>query len=232
MTGLELRTEYVHGIGKYYGAVEGSDQHKELIDWYNRLADLPCGLPRGHKMSYTDDWCVATAVAIAVKMDLTDIIHPECSCSRAIEMYKAEGRFTANRNYVPQTGDFLVFDWQGNGDPDHWATVVRVTGTTIRIIEGNMDNRVWHRDVEIGDSRIYGYCLPDYAAKADKEESDMAKFKDVKAGTYYADKVERAAELGLMAGLSDDEFGVGQPVTREQLATVVVKLYEVLSGQK
>ena len=38
-----------------------------------------------------------------------------------------------------------------------------------------------------------------------------------------------AAELGLMAGIAEDEFGVGQPVTREQLATVVVKLYEILS---
>ena len=231
MTELELRNDYVHGIGKYYGAVEGDERHRMLIDWYNRLVDLPCGLPRGYEMTYSADWCIATAVAVAVQMSLTDIIHPECSCSRAIEMYEAEGRFTRDKNYVPQPGDFLIYDWQSDADPDHWATVVRVEGNLIRTIEGNMDNRVGHRDVPIGDELIYGYCLPNYAAKAGKEETDMSKFKDVKDGTYYADKVDRAAELGLMVGLSEDEFGVGQPVTREQLATVVVKMYELLGGK-
>ena len=61
-----------------------------------------------------------------------------------------------------------------------------------------------------------------------EEVNNMSKFKDVKDGAWYAEEVERAAELGLMVGISEDEFGVGQPVTREQLAAVAVRLYDAL----
>ena len=54
------------------------------------------------------------------------------------------------------------------------------------------------------------------------------RFKDVRDGAWYAEEVERAAELGLMVGISENEFGVGQPVTREQLAAVAVRLHDAL----
>lgn len=224
MTEKELRELFVKSLGVYYGATEGDERHRELIDYYNTLKPLP----RGYLMTYTADWCVAFTVAVAVKLGMTDIVFPECSCTKEIELYKAVGRFTKDKHYRPQPGDFLIFDWKPGTGPDHWATVVRVTGNTIRTIEGNMGDKVWHRDVQIGDERIYGYCLPDYAGMAEKEET-MSKFKDVPDGKWYTKPIEKAAELGLMAGIAEDEFGVGQPVTREQLATVVVKLYEKLS---
>lgn len=223
MTEMELRELFVKSLGVYYGAAEGDERHREIIDYYNTLKPLP----RGYFMTYSADWCVAFAVAVAVKLKMTDIIFPECSCTKEIQLYKAVGRFTDDKHYVPKPGDFLIFDWNPGSGPDHWATVVRVTGDVIRTIEGNMGDKVWHRDVKIGDERIYGYCLPDYAAKAGKEEP-MSKFKDVPDGKWYSKPIEKAAELGLMAGISETEFGLGQPVTREQLATVVVKLYEAL----
>lgn len=225
MTEMELRELFVKSLGVYYGATEGDERHREIIDYYNTLKPLP----RGYFMTYSADWCVAFAVAVAVKLKMTDIVFPECSCTKEIELYKAAGRFTKDKHYRPQPGDFLIFDWNPGSGPDHWATVVRVTGNTIRTIEGNLGDKVWHRDVEIGDERIYGYCLPDYAAKAGKEEP-MSRFKDVPDGKWYTKPIEKAAELGLMAGVSETEFGLGQPVTREQLATVVVKLYEKLKA--
>ena len=228
MTEQELREQFVTSLGAYYGVAEGSERHRELIDWYNRLSPLP----RGYKMTYTADWCVAAAVAIAVKLELTDIVFPECSCTKEIELYKAVGRFTNNKNYRPQAGDFLIFDWKPGSGPDHWATVVRVTGNTIRTIEGNMGDKIWHRDVEIGDGRIYGYCLPDYAGKAAKLTPPGRRFQDVPEGKWYTAPVQKAAELGLMAGISDTEFGLGQTVTREELAAVAVRLYESLKGEQ
>lgn len=61
-----------------------------------------------------------------------------------------------------------------------------------------------------------------------EEVESMSKFNDVKDDAWYAESVERAAELGLMVGISENEFGVGQPVTREQLAAVAVRLYDAL----
>lgn len=58
----------------------------------------------------------------------------------------------------------------------------------------------------------------------------MSKFADVQDGSWYAESVNRAQELGLMVGVSEDKFGVGEPVTREQLAAVVVRLYDKLKN--
>ena len=56
----------------------------------------------------------------------------------------------------------------------------------------------------------------------------VRRFKNVPADAWHADAVEKCAELGLMVGVAEDKFGVGEPVTREQLATVMVRLYEAL----
>lgn len=211
MTELELRNLYVETARSCYGIREGSARHRELIDLYNSLNPLP----RGYRMTESDDWCLMFAVSIAVKLGLTDIIFPECSCIRAKAMYQAAGRWTGDRSYVPQPGDFLLFDWQPNASPDHWATVVRVTGDTIRTIEGNMGNRVWHRDVKIGDSRIHGYCLPDYAAKAGKEVEDVARFDKVEELPEYArPTIGKLVENGILKGDEHGDLNLSEDMMR------------------
>ena len=216
MTEQELRKVYVAELESYLGAREGDDRHRELIGLYNSLPVLP----RGYRMTYTADWCVATAVAVAVKLGLTDIIHPECSCTRAMELYRAEGRFRKERDFVPQIGDFLIYDWEGNADPDHWGTVVRVTGRKILVIEGNMNDQVGYREVFIGDGRIYGYCLPDYGRLA------KAGFSDVAEDAWYAEAVEYCARRGLMQGRGNGLFVPEEPVTRAELAEVLMRLHQ------
>ena len=213
MTELELRKRYVSELETYLGAVEGDPKHRELIDWYNRQEKLP----RGYRMTYTADWCVATAVAVAVKLGWTDIILPECSCTRAIELYRVRERFLQDRNYVPEIGDFLIYDWQSDHDPDHWGTVAEIQGMKMRIIEGNMADRVAYREVEIGDQRIYGYCLPDYGSRAG--------FSDVAEDAWYAEAVNYCRRNGLMFGKGDDIFDPEGPVTRGELAAVAMRLH-------
>lgn len=230
MTELELRNLYIDTARSYYGAEQGSAQHRELLEYYNSNPNLP----RDYRMTVNDPWCAATVSAVALRLGLEGIIFPECSCSRMIRLYQSAGRWQEADSYIPEPGDLILYDWDDNGtgdctgDPDHIGIVARVEAGVIQVIEGNMDSRVWARNVPVDGKHIRGYCLPDYADLAGKEEP-MSKFKDVKDGTYYAEPVEKAAELGLMVGVSADEFGVGQPVTREQLATVIVKLYELLS---
>lgn len=48
-------------------------------------------------------------------------------------------------------------------------------------------------------------------------------FKDVKTGSWYNDSVAWAAGLGVTNGKSDDTFGTGEPVTREQIATFLYR---------
>lgn len=230
MTELELRTHFVDTARSFYGAEKGSAKHLEILAVYNSQEVLP----RGYRMTVSDPWCATFVSAMAIKCGLTGIIPTECSCTKMIEQHKAMGTWQEKDSYVPQPGDLIIYDWEdsGSGDntgaPDHIGIVVRVTDGVIRVIEGNMYSAVWHRDVKVDGHAIRGFCVPDFAAMAEKEVETVKKFKDVPEGKYYSDAVEQAAELGLMNGVSDDEFGVGQPVTREQLATVMVRLYEKL----
>ncbi len=46
-------------------------------------------------------------------------------------------------------------------------------------------------------------------------------FTDVKAGAWYADAVEWMYQNGYTAGISEDEYGVGRYITRQDLMTLV-----------
>ncbi|MBR4880806.1 MAG: S-layer homology domain-containing protein, partial [Clostridia bacterium] len=50
---------------------------------------------------------------------------------------------------------------------------------------------------------------------------EESPFKDVKLGQWYAPAVEWARQTGIVAGLSADTFGIGKPVTREQIARLL-----------
>ena len=59
-------------------------------------------------------------------------------------------------------------------------------------------------------------------AKAGKPEVTLTgRFTDVDADRWYAKAVEWAAEKGYVAGYPDGRFGVGDAVTREQLAVIL-----------
>lgn len=230
MTESELRSLYVDVARSYYGAVQGDTKHKEIVDIYNSHKPLA----RSYPLKYTDHWCAGFVSAMAIKCGLTDIIPTEVGCGKMIDLFKKIGSWQENDAYIPKPGDVIFYDWSdsGSGDnttsPDHVGIVVRVTDDVIRVIEGNMDRRVWHRDVPVNGKYIRGFGVPNFAAKTEEEKKNTSKFKDVKDGAWYAEEVERAAELGLMVGVSETEFGVGQPVTREQLAAVAVRLYDSL----
>jgi len=51
-------------------------------------------------------------------------------------------------------------------------------------------------------------------------------FTDVSAGSWYADLVETAYELGLVNGIGEDSFGPDVKINREQLAVMVYRLYQ------
>lgn len=230
MTESELRSFYVDTARSYYGAVQGDVVHKEIVDIYNSHKPLA----RSYPLKYIDHWCAGFVSAMAIKCELTDIIPTEVGCGKMIDLFKKLGCWQENDAYVPNPGDVIFYDWSdsGSGDnttsPDHVGIVVRVTDGVIRVIEGNMGGKVWHRDVPVNGKHIRGFGVPDFAAKADEQEMNPGRFKDVRDGAWYAEEVERAAELGLMVGISENEFGVGQPVTREQLAAVAVRLYDAL----
>ena len=223
MSEKAIRQRVVAEAVELIGIKEGTAEHKRIVDTYNTLPKLP----RGYKLGYDDAWCAATMSFLGIVLGITDVILPECSCGRMIELYKAQGRWMEADDYVPSPGDLVMYDWDAKsgectGAPDHVGLVEKVEDKTVTVIEGNYDNQVKRRQIVVEYVKIRGFCLPDYG-------SLVQRFTDVDPGAWYADDVERAAALGLMEGIGGGKFEPERAVTRAELAAVAVRLHEKLN---
>ena len=164
MTGKEIRKIVVDKANSYLGCKESNGSHKKIIDLYNSHKPLA----RGYAVKYTDEWCATFVSAVSIACGMTDIMPTECSCSKMIELYKKLGRWQESDAYVPSPGDLIMYDWEdsGRGDntgiPNHVGIVLAVNGTTITVIEGNKNESVAYRAINVNGKYIRGYCLPDY----------------------------------------------------------------------
>lgn len=177
MTEKQIRQKFVETAEAYLGCKESDGSHKKIIDLYNTQKPLP----RGYAVQYTDEWCATFVSAIGVELGWTDIILPECSCNKMIELYKAAGRWQERDDYIPAPGDLLLYDWQDNGrgdntgSADHIAVVVAIIGGTLNVIEGNKHGAVEYRALRVNNRYIRGYCLPDFASKVTPEAANDKK---------------------------------------------------------
>lgn len=171
MTEKEIRAKVVEAAKSWYGCKESNGSHKPIIDLYNSCKPLA----RGYAVKYTDAWCATFVSAVAIKAGLTDIIPRECGCGEYIKLAKNMGIWVENDAYVPQSADIILYDWDDNGvgdntgNPDHIGIVVSVSGSTIKVIEGNMSNAVGYRNLEVNGKFIRGFVTPKYSSKATQE---------------------------------------------------------------
>ena len=206
------------------GIKEGTEEFEEKIRGvYN--AQKP--LPRGHRLSKTDPWCAAFVTVVGILAQISDIILPECSCSKMIELYKAKGQWMEADGYDGQVGDILMWDWQDNGvgdctgAPDHVGILVEKNGDDWKVAEGNYDNQAKLRPVRRDQIGIRGWCLPDYA-------SLVQRFADVGPNAWYAEAVNEAARLGIVQGTGGGKFEPERAVTRAEAAAMCVRLAKLL----
>lgn len=168
MTEKQLRDMLVRVAVDWLGYEESNGSYKNIIDIYNACKPLS----RGYKVKYTDEWCATFASAVAIVAGLTDIIPKECSCEKQIELFKKLGAWVEADTYTPKAGDYIYYDWHDNGKgdnkgyADHVGIVVSVSGSTIKVIEGNKDEAVAYREIKVNAKYIRGYGVPKYASKA------------------------------------------------------------------
>lgn len=129
----------------FFGCKESDGSHKKIIDIYN--ADKP--LARGYPMKYTDAWCACFVSVVSIRGGALAVMPKEVGCGKMIELYQKLGRWQENDAYVPAPGDVVFYDWNDGPNyaatdntaaPDHVGIVVSVTGSTIKVIEGNMSS--------------------------------------------------------------------------------------------
>lgn len=164
----ELRLSIVQTAESRLGSNEADGTHQEIIDLYNSHEPLA----QDYAVTYEDNWCATFGSAVAIQLELTDIIPTECGCERQIGLWQEMGRWEENDNYLPLPGDYIYYAWDEGFDlgdctgwADHVGIVVGTAGPFIKVIEGNKDDQVTYRIILRGDYQIRGFGLPDYESR-------------------------------------------------------------------
>lgn len=138
----------------WIGKKESDSSHKEIINIYN--AHTP--LARGYKVQYTDAWCATFVSAVFIKLGVFDFL--ECGCQEMIQKMKNAGLWQGK--VCHGAGDIIFYDWNGDGAAQHVGIVENLSGRTVTVIEGNYNDAVGRRTIDIGSASIIGYGRPIY----------------------------------------------------------------------
>lgn len=147
----------------WIGYSEANGKHKMIIDVYNSHKPLA----RNYKVKPTDEWCDTFVSACAIKAGAVDIIGTECGCEKHVAIFKKKGIWIEDGTTKPQVGDIIVFNWDDSKQPndgysDHIGFVEQVSGNTIICIEGNLNEKVGRRTINVGWGYIRGFARPKY----------------------------------------------------------------------
>ena len=164
------RNAYIRQMQSWAGLKESDGSFRIVIDTYNSglAAAVQRWGTRNVRMQYDWAWCACTVSAAAMAAGVADIVPIEISCPYMIEEAKRAGIWVENDAYVPTPGDIIMYDWQdsGVGDnqglADHVGMVERVNGNQLTIIEGNRNDSVSRRTIQINSMYIRGYIVPNF----------------------------------------------------------------------
>lgn len=148
----------------WLGYSEANGKFVEILNVYNSHKPLA----RGYKIKTTDEWCDAYVSAVAIKAGAVDLIGTEVGCEKHIEIFKKKGIWIEDGSVKPQVGDIILFNWDdttqpNNGGADHIGIVEQQYGNTIVCIEGNRNEAVARRTINVGWGYIRGFARPKYA---------------------------------------------------------------------
>ena len=92
------------------------------------------------------------------------VIPKFAGCGIGADWFIQRGQW-ADRNYVPQPGDIIFFDWASdgqNGSRDHVGLVEKCENGYVYTVEGNITDSCVQRRYPVGWYEIVGYGLPAY----------------------------------------------------------------------
>lgn len=143
----------------YLGTREGSQNHKEIIDLYNkaRYSDA-------YQMTMQDPWCCAFVVAVFEQCGMRDIIPCYAACDQMISVFTKWGRYFSRSVRSVRPGDIIFYDWNGDLSSDHVGIVVQNRFGDLSVIEGNKSDSVAYRNISITSPQILGFGVPNYDA--------------------------------------------------------------------
>lgn len=132
---------------------EGGEPYWSWYPFENRVEWCACFV------SWCADQCGYLESGVIPKFSL---------CPDGADWFKRNGQWH-DRNYEPQSGDIIFYDWENDGITDHVGIVEKVENGMVYTVEGNTsdaDHRngdvVARHSYPIGSHFIYGYGTPAY----------------------------------------------------------------------
>ena len=109
------------------------------------------------------EWCACFVSWCADQCGYIEsgIIPKFAGCVDGANWFKGNGQWQ-DRNYEPQAGDIIFFDWEGDGETDHVGIVEKCENGVIYTVEGNSGDACKQNQYSVGSSSIYGYGVPAY----------------------------------------------------------------------
>ena len=166
----DRRLAYVRQMQAWVGRNEADGSFRSIIDTYNKglAKTVKTWGTRNVRMEYSWPWCACTVSAAAIACGLDDVVPIEISCPYMIEIAKKFGIWVEQDSYRPNPGDIIMYDWQdtGYGDntgvADHVGVVESVEGNRFVVIEGNRNDSVSRRTMDINGLYIRGFIVPNF----------------------------------------------------------------------
>ena len=163
-------------------------------------------------------WCVMFVMWVFAQAGVA-LPTRTASCTLLMNAAKKAGTWVTS-GYLP--GDVVIYDWGANGVPDHCGIVESASGSAVTAIEGNTavgndsdGGEVMRRERQT--RQILGAVRPRYEEErtVDNTHSDA-----------HREGVAWAVENGILLG-SGGDLMLSQPVTREQLCTMLYRLAQL-----
>lgn len=109
------------------------------------------------------EWCACFVSWCADQCGYIEsgIIPKFAGCVDGANWFKGNGQWQ-DRNYVPQAGNIIFFDWEGDGETDHVGIVEKCENGVVYTVEGNSGDACRQNQYTVGSSSIYGYGVPAY----------------------------------------------------------------------
>ena len=109
------------------------------------------------------EWCACFVSWCADQCGYIEsgIIPKFAGCVDGANWFKGNGQ-CQDRNYEPQAGNIIFFDWEGDGETDHVGIVEKCENGVVYTVEGNSGDACRQNQYTVGSSSIYGYGVPAY----------------------------------------------------------------------
>ena len=109
------------------------------------------------------EWCACFVSWCADQCGYIEsgIIPKFAGCVDGANWFKGNGQWQ-DRNYEPQAGNIIFFDWEGDGETDHVGIVEKCENGVVYTVEGNSGDTCRQNQYTVGSSSIYGYGVPAY----------------------------------------------------------------------